>query len=250
MKNNIILVIDAGNSFIKMAYIQGDKVLKKIQIKTKLNYLDREVKILINSKLGVSKIDGIVLGSVVPDLNDLLISVLEWVFEMKVFLVDYKVKLPIKIETRHPENVGADIIALSSYSYEKNKNVLAFSLGTAMVGMFLHGNVLVGVSIAPGANFGFQQLVNNANQLKNWKKSYQPINYGKDTEEAITAGYHHIIDGYIKNIYNHISETESIHKIIISGGDGELVNLPNAELNYDAILLGYKKIYDLNKNKS
>ncbi len=250
MKNNIILVVDVGNTFIKMAYIQGNQVLKKIKIKTKLNYLDRELKILINSKLGIDKIDGIALGSVVPDLNDLMIHVLEWIFEMKVFLITSKVRLPIEIKTQYPEKVGTDIIALSSYSYQKNKNVLAFSLGTAMVGMFIEGNALVGVSIAPGANFGFQQLVNNANQLKSWDKSYQAINYGKNTNDAITAGYHHIIDGYVKNIYNHINETKTIHKVVVSGGDGELVKIPNVELNYDAILLGYKKIYDLNKSVS
>ena len=102
---------------------------------------------------------------------------------------------------------------------QKFKNCLVLDFGTATTFDVIKNGTYEGGVIAPGVKLSIKNLSKNTALLPSINlKNYQK-NYGKNTKEALNAGFVWGYEGLINNIINKITAKErSKYKIILTGG--------------------------------
>lgn len=219
------LVGDIGNTFIKLS-ILNDKfsITKSYTLETK-KIFQKKCKENIFKKIIKKNLDhNVLFSSVVPKAYKVIKIYLSKkklkVFEMK----ELKIKKILKIKIKNYNQLGSDRIsnAIGSLHY---KNCLIIDFGTATTFDILKNSVYEGGVISPGINLSIANLNKSAAllpllNLKNTKKSY-----GKNTQEALNAGFLWGYEGLINNIVKKIILKSKIdYKIILTGGYAKLFN--------------------------
>ncbi|MBI4373713.1 MAG: type III pantothenate kinase, partial [Deltaproteobacteria bacterium] len=105
-----ILAIDIGNSNTVIGFFIGRKIKWHRRFET-----DKTLSHL--RKFSPKDVDGVVVASVVPKINRPLRLMLRKKFSLEPIFVTSKIKLPIKIKTKIPLQVGADRIANAVGAY-------------------------------------------------------------------------------------------------------------------------------------
>ena len=202
------LIIDQGNTHIKIALFEGNNLLKK------------EITDNWSSACSYAeKAQSIILSSVKTD------NIPDKVRNHSRFLhLDHTTKIPILNLSKTPQTLGMDRLAAvigASVLYPKT-NVLTIDSGTCITFDFLDkdGNYLGG-SIAPGLNMRFKSLHQQTSKLPlvNFSDSHSLI--GNSTESAIQSG---VINGMIceiDGIINRYKEDYFDLQIILTGGDAK-----------------------------
>jgi len=114
---------------------------------------------------------------------------------------------------------GDSIERLGNVGVQKFKNCLVVDFGTATTFDVIKNNIYEGGVIAPGVRLSITNLYNSTAllpliKLKNIKKSF-----GKNTKDALNAGFMWGYEGLINNIINKIVKTNKTNfKIILTGG--------------------------------
>ncbi len=213
------LIIDVGNTNIKLAVFNGENIVFKEVTKT--SRLLSTVKKILKK---YPTLDKAIMSSVGKLKEGLLIKIQS---QINLLVLDSSVRLPFKNQYETPKTLGADRIALVSASANKypNKNVLIIDAGTCITYDFItHKNTYLGGSISPGIRLRYQSLHNlTANlPLLNLK---QPKNIiGTNTQESIHSG---VINGVLNEIRGSIHEYEQEFKeltVILTGGDAEFLS--------------------------
>ena len=136
------------------------------------------------------------------------------ILEMK----NLKLNKIIKINIKNKKNLGSDRIA-NAIGAKKLKNCLIIDFGTATTFDIIKNGIYEGGVIAPGVNLSIKNLSQAtallpAINLKNYQKSY-----GKNTIEALNAGFVWGYEGLINNIIDKIISRSKInYKILLTGG--------------------------------
>lgn len=257
MDNNkkYILVIDVGNTFIKIGVFErnSEKSSKIILIPTekKIN------KKLINSKIKEIinfNIKDVIIGSVVPEIKYFFKTLIFNTFKIDPYFINENTKFSFLIENNYRKEIGDDLLALSEYCVKYNETAMGISFGTATAAIYLKNKKLKGVSIATGLGFGLDKLVEKASLLvKNKIDKFQLINYGNNTITSLESGINNLRAGFALSLYNQIKKENPGKKIFSLITGGEAFKLGNDkmfeyEINYEAILIGFKRIYLLNND--
>ena len=216
------LIGDIGNTLTKLSIFNSKfKIVKSYHIDTaKLNnkkflsnYLKRIIKKDINKK--------ILFSSVVPEIYYKLKSY----FKKKNFICyeikDLKIEKIIKTKVKNISQVGSDRLsnAIGSYVFYK-KDSLIIDFGTATTfDVVKHPGVYDGGVIAPGINLSILNLNKATALLPIFKLKIIIKTYGKNTKEALNAGFLWGYQGLINNIVKKINATsKNNYKIILTGG--------------------------------
>ncbi|TCK03379.1 type III pantothenate kinase [Phorcysia thermohydrogeniphila] len=206
------LLIDAGNTSVKVALFEDGTLQPLFRIPT-IRVLEhpadfvKKLRDITFNKLGVA--------SVVKEITHLI----EENFP-GALIVSANLKLPIKIDYRTPELLGADRIAAACGGLEFADSFIVVSCGTATVVDLVEEKTFKGGVIFPG--------VETMAQLLNLKTSQLPkVNFegevkipGRSTEECIQAGILASTIGGIKETIRNLPQ----HPLLITGGWGELVS--------------------------
>lgn len=248
MKN--YLIVDIGNSYIKIGlFKKNDELIHKVLIKTKIPISIKELKKIISNNFLEYKIDNSIIGSVVPKKTQIFFKIIKELFSIESYLLTEKTKTKFVFENINRKEIGDDIIALTEFCAHNSSNALGFSFGTAMFAIYLNENKLVGATIAPGIGTSFSKLLNKASLINIDKiNKYSLLNYGNDTLSALESGFNNVRKGFVLGIYHSIVKKEN-KKIycVISGGESHSIDVDfEYEINENAILLGFKYIYELN----
>ena len=124
----------------------------------------------------------------------------------------------IKINIKNKTNLGSDRIA-NAIGAKKFKNCLIIDFGTATTFDVIKNGIYEGGVIAPGVNLSIKNLSQATAllpliNLKSIQKSY-----GKNTIEALNAGFVWGYEGLINNIIDKIISKNKIkYKILLTGG--------------------------------
>lgn len=239
------LIIDAGNTYIKVKCFDNDKIVDAGQF---LNEL--EAQNFISSLNSANKI-GHCIVSDVRDLTQSFTGFLQVNFNTIFF--SHKLKLPIILKYRTPETLGKDRIAAvcGAKVLFPGRNVLIIDAGTAITYDILTAdNLYLGGNISPGLQIRFKALNTFTGKLPlvHINKEKQNL-FGETTEEAITCG---VLNGMIYEIDGFINDFKTRYSdllIVFTGGDcfffeKLLKNRIFAEPNLMAI--GLNKILELN----
>ena len=256
MENNLkkyILVIDVGNSFTKIGVFE-----KNSEKSSKVVLIPTEKK--ANKKLLISKlkeftnfnITDAIVGSVVPEVKEYFKTLIFDVFKIHPYSINNKTKFSFKIDEQSKKEIGDDLLALCEYCVEYNDTAMGISFGTAIAGVYLQDKKLKGVTIGIGLGFGLNKLVDKASLLeKNKIDKFKLISYGTNTLTSLESGINNLRKGFAFSLYNEIKKENKNKKIfcLITGGEAFKLGEESSfdyEINYEAILIGFKRIYFLN----
>jgi len=209
------IVIDIGNTFIKAAIFDKQKIVW--QIKTvPSEFLDKLNWALIN----YPEIDNLLYSAT----GKLMSETLDYFNNnFNVIKFDHQSPLPFNNLYNTPQTLGLDRIALVAAANKlyHEKNVLIIDAGTCITyDLITSGQNYVGGNISPGIDMRFKALHDYTAKLPRLKLE-EPMSYplGKNTKDAILNG---VLQGVVfeidKNIERYISDYKDL-TVILTGGD-------------------------------
>ena len=216
------IVGDIGNTSTRICLLKKSKILKSIIFDTENLLIKGFIKkILKNFKKKKLKKE-ILFSSVVPrafkkiknDLKNENLKVLE--------IKSLSLKKLIKINIKNISQLGSDRI-VNSIEGKRFKNCLIIDFGTATTFDIIRNGVYEGGVIAPGVKLSIKNLSQSTALLPFFNLKSNQKTYGKNTKEALNAGFIWGYQGLINNIINKITFNWKMkYKIILTGGYASL----------------------------
>ncbi|MEI3381332.1 MAG: type III pantothenate kinase [Dorea sp.] len=254
----MLLVIDVGNTNITLGVFDGEELFGTFRMKTKQPRTSDEYGITLQELVerhGIesSRINAVIIASVVPDVMHSLGSAIIKYFGVKPVVVSAGIKTGIRIVTENPRQVGQSIVdAVGAYS-EYGGPTIVVDYGTATTFDIIgpDGTFEAGV-IAPGIRTSAQSLWGEADMLPAIEIKKPETILAKETISAMQAGL----------VYGQIGQTEYIikclreesgykdAKVVATGGLGKIIANETDMIDiYDSelTLKGLRFIYEKNK---
>ncbi|MGC1204260.1 MAG: type III pantothenate kinase [Flavobacteriaceae bacterium] len=240
------LIVDVGNSFVKLAVFKNNTIKHKEVVETK-SILDSISKIKEKYKL----IDSVIISSV-GKLKESDIKVIGEFFNLLV--LDSKTKLPFYNLYKTPKTLGVDRIALVSasvYQYSEN-NVLIIDAGTCITYDFVNTkNEYIGGAISPGLRMRYKSLNNLTANLPLLDTKVPQNITGNSTKNSIHSG---VVNGVLNEIDGAIREYKEKYSdltVILTGGDANFLSKQlksSIFANSNFLLEGLNYILQFNTN--
>ncbi len=254
----MILTIDMGNSNIVIGGIDDSQTYFVERVTTNRGKTDLEYAVNIKSILeihnvSVSSIEGAILSSVVPPLNNTILSAVEKICGFRPMLVGSGMKTGLNIIMDNPKTVGSDMIvdavaAIRDYPCP----IIIIDMGTATTMSVIDrsGNYIGGV-ILPGLKVSLDSLSGKTAQLPYISLETPGKVIGKNTIDCMRSGIMYgnaaMLDGLIDRMEEEIGEKATI---IATGGLARLVTpLCHHSIDFeeDLLLKGLLILYEKNK---
>ena len=244
------LVGDIGNTLTKICLINFNfKIIKSFSIETnKLNktnyqniFFNKILKYKVNKKILFSSVVPLIYKVIKKNLSKKKYKI----FELK----NLKISKIVTLNVNKINQVGSDRIAnaIGAHEYYKN-NCLVIDFGTATTfDIISKKGIYEGGVIAPGVNLSIMNLNKFTASLPILKLRSNAKSYGKNTKDALNAGFIWGYQGLINNIIKKITLTRKTnYKIILTGGYASLfkkylINKPIVDQNIT--IKGITRIY-------
>lgn len=223
----MILTVDIGNSNIVLAIFDKDKIIKKWRIITSKVKSKDEYSMIIQQlmkadEIEFSKINGIVLSSVVPEINAIFKDSLKFLNAKIMAIGDKSVKLGLKIKKGLESEIGSDILMNIVAGKKKFKeNFIIVDMGTATTfDIALKDAEYAGSIIAPGVQLSALSLHSSCSQLPLIEVKKPDHFMGVNTNEVLKSGIYYGYIGSIKEIVSQIQSnfSDTKFKIYLTGG--------------------------------
>jgi type III pantothenate kinase len=220
------LVIDAGNSNIKIALFKDIELLYLYRYESHLeqpqSFYERGIQdLFLEWNLSATDVESIVLSSVVPALTERLTHAMEFVFGKEVHVLNVQSFENLDMNVPSPYEIGSDLVANAYCALRYHKaNAIVIDFGTALT--FTVANKtkgIIGVTIAPGMVTAVNSLFSATAQLPEVNLKSPKSAIGTNTEHAIQAGICFGYVGLIKEIVERIRlELDDEYSTIATGG--------------------------------
>jgi len=216
------LIGDIGNTLTKLCLVDETSTLfKEYNIETAKIVGEKNLINFLNPILSKKVKKKILFSSVVPKvyqkINKLLKKKKYQVYEIK----NLHLKKLIKIKIDKYNQLGSDRIAnaIGAYSLYK-KNCLIIDFGTATTfDIVRKPGIYEGGVIAPGVKLSILNLNRFTASLPVFELKVNSKTYGKNTKDALNAGFLWGYQGLINNIVKKIKTSFNCSfKIILTGG--------------------------------
>ncbi|MBC8342820.1 MAG: type III pantothenate kinase [Bacteroidetes bacterium] len=228
------LILDFGNTFLKLALFDGDEIefYERIQTEKKLQILDR---------IQAKDFTNCILSSVV-NVDQEYLDLLK---ERSQYLIHFKSSTPIPVINlyKSPDTLGNDRLALAvaAITKFKNENILVIDAGTCITFDLVNKEgEYCGGSIHPGIQMRFKSLHQFTNKLPiiELDENYNEL-IGTDTESSIKSGVQMGVLSEIEGIINSYKNHYKSLKIIVCGGNANYLanKLKNSIFADDKFLL-------------
>jgi type III pantothenate kinase len=206
------LVIDVGNTNTVMGIYEDKKLLHHWRVSSDQGRTADEQALLLRqlctaAGLQLNKIDGLVIGSVVPALTQTFAQATETLFGISPLEVSANLDLGLEIGYQEPGQMGADRLANAVAAKEKFAGpviVVDFGTATTFDVISREGKYLGGV-IAPGLHTSASDLFARAARLPRFVEITVPKGImGRNTVESIQAGLFFGTVGQVDEIVSRI----------------------------------------------
>ena len=202
-----ICLLNKKFSIVKSVIFDTKKIFKKRYFK---NILKKFLKKNLNSKFLFSSVVPSGLKEIKKNLKSSKYKVVE--------IKSLNIKKIIKINVKKINQLGSDRI-VNAIGGRKYKNCLILDFGTATTFDIIKNGVYEGGVIAPGVKLSMINLSNSTALLPMFSLKNSQKNYGKNTKDALNAGFIWGYEGLINNIINKItSKWKMKYKLILTGG--------------------------------
>lgn len=234
------LVIDQGNTSVKLAVFEQDKVVDS-------SVVDELSEKKINKFISKYEIKRIIFCSVKSEI------VPEVLKKYNFLELSHLTPLPLAIKYKTPKTLGKDRVAavVGARKIYPATNLLVIDMGTCITFDFLNtqGEYLGG-SISPGFSMRFKALNYFTGKLPliQFKKE-ELKQVGDSTESSILSGVYYGIKKEIEGVIQDYLTQYSDLKVVVTGGDVNLFDLePKNRIFADnfLVLKGLNEILNYN----
>jgi type III pantothenate kinase len=253
----MILVVDCGNTNIKIGIFDGDQLKARFSISTDSVKTSDEYTVIIRSLIQaegikLSQFEGTILASVVPPVLPLLKRAIEKTIDSHCIVVEPGVKTGMSIKTENPKELGSDLLCLAvGASARHSLPAIIVSLGTATAFVAVSKeNEISGVAIAPGIITAAKSLATGAAKLPQIELAQPTTALGRNTTESMRAGIVMGFAGLVDRVCLEMSREMRRQPVVIATGG--LLNIISRSstciTRYDPFLslYGLKALYDKN----
>ncbi len=254
----MLLCIDIGNTNIVFGIYDGDKLLNSFRLETNYHktvdeYGLKFIEMIKYIGHEVTEIDGIIIASVVPQLDGVFAKTISKYIKIEPLFVNAGIKTGINVKIDSPKQLGADILVGAVASVNKYKApIIVIDMGTAITFTYVNENKeLLGGIITPGIRTSYNSLIKKTSRLEEADMERPKSVVGRDTVSAIQSGMifgtSSLIDGLIKKLKKEKGECP----VVITGGEAHFILESLEEKVYyeeNLMLEGLKYIYHRNKN--
>lgn len=254
----MILAFDIGNTNIVIGGIEGEKIVFLTRISTHLTKTEAEYAVLIKNlleiyKVNPSSIEGSILSSVVPPLNNIMIHVLELITGSAPLVVGPGIKTGLNI-VGDPRELGADLVvgAVAALQKYPGQNLCLLDMGTATtISVVDKSGVFRGVIIYPGVMVSFDALASRTAQLPRISFDEPKQVIGNTSVDSMQSGLIYgnaaMLDGLIDRVEAELGEPCTV---IATGGLSTKI-VPHCRkqviLDEDLLLDGLRILYEKNR---
>lgn len=262
----MLLVIDVGNTNIVLGVYNKENLicdfrLNTIKNKTSDEYALSIMDILHANNINKSKINDVIIASVVPDVMHSIENAIKKYLNLKPIVVENNISLGIEINHDNPETIGADRLVNCIAGIKKYKGpLIIIDIGTAITfdvvdekEVYQGGAIVAGIGISSEALFLKTAKLPKVELFKPQKV------VGKNTIDNIRSG---MVIGYIGLIEKLIDEIikemnfSKKPKVIATGGYSSLlskhidkIDIIDKKLTLDGLLEIYKLKKGINNNR-
>lgn len=253
----MILVIDIGNTNIKLALCNKDQIVMSWRVSNRTGRTADEFGVefgnLFNTRgYTFEDVDGIIMSSVVPSLNYTLTHACKYYLKKTPIMVSCDLNTGLTYGYADPHSLGADRIANAVGAVRHyGAPCIVVDLGTASTFGVVDGNrCFLGGCIAPGIKTGVDALSRQASQLPLVELTKPHSIIADSTITNIQAGAIYGFSGLVKCIVDGIKRelNDDRVKVIATGGLTELINDSTFIDVYDRALTlkGLLQLYNMN----
>jgi type III pantothenate kinase len=254
----MLLVMDIGNSNIKVGAFRGDDLVATWRIATDARRMPDEYAVLLLNLLqtrgiGAGEVREVAMCSVVPPLTAVFAEACRSYFRLEPLVVGQGVAAGVRILYDSPRDVGADRVVAASAAYRRYGGpVIVVEFGTATVfdAVTRKGDYLGG-AIHPGLQVAAESLFTSTSQLRRIELVRPESAIGRNTAAAIQSGvvlgHVGLVEGMIRRFQDELGGDA---KVIGTGGLVHLIARETAvftAVDEDLILHGLRMIAGLNR---
>ena len=211
------LIIDVGNTYIKLAVYSKNKLIKRVSV------IQDEFEQNVQDIFKSYAIDKAIVSSV----GRLPISAINTLKkDITLLELNHKTKIPFKNLYATPKTLGVDRIALVSASVEQfpKNNVLIIDAGSCITYDFVNTkNEYLGGAISPGIRLRYKALHNFTANLPLLEKRQPKTITGNSTKTSMHSG---VVFGILKEIEGIVNEYKTKYSdltVILTGGDAKFL---------------------------
>jgi len=213
----MLLVIDAGNSYLKFALFDGPTLVTHRRCP---NGVDIRQSI-VDARL--PNVDAAVIGSVVPSSTPTLVDIVQALFDVDAYLPTSRDPAGIDVDYSPPGTLGIDRLADAvAAAHFAGAPVIAVDMGTATTfNVVAAGPKFIGGAIAPGIGVLSEVLSSRAAQLPPVEMSRPPSAIAGNSIHALQSGlfygYASMVDGMVRRLQAELA-VDSCPVIATGGG--------------------------------
>ena len=255
----MILTLDIGNTNIKTAVFDGEKMVEYWRLKTDIAATSDEVGIALTDLFRhkgrpLDCIEGIIMSSVVPSINFTIEHMCRDYFQMDPMHVVPGVKTGINIKYENPRELGSDRIANAMAAYSLYGGPCIFiDFGTATTfGVVSAKGEFIGGAICPGLKISMEALVSGAAKLPRIEIIKPESVIGRNTVTNMQSGIFYGYVGQINHIVAKMKEElgQPEARVIATGGLARLIATDTNAIDVidgSLTLKGLRMIYERNQ---
>tara|TARA_A100001011_G_scaffold296230_1_gene308711 strand:- start:23 stop:766 length:744 start_codon:yes stop_codon:yes gene_type:complete len=240
------IIGDIGNTSTRICLLNKSKIFKSIIFDTNNIFLKGYIKKILNRFLKKNSQKEILFSCVVPLALKKIEKVLKKTNHKVLEIKNFDLKKIIQINIKNIKQLGSDRI-VNSIEGKKFKNCLIIDFGTATTFDIVKNGIYEGGVIAPGVKLSIKNLNQSTALLPMFNLRNKQKSYGKNTKDALNAGFTWGYEGLINNIINKITINWKMnYKIVLTGGYAKLfkkIIKRKTIVDQDITIKGVSKVY-------
>ncbi len=227
----MLLAIDIGNTHLGMGIFKGDQLVHSWRVVTRRNQTFDEYAVLFRNLFeleGIASkdIEGMVISSVVPPLNETFESLARQYFSLEPLFIEATRQDLVPIPTyKPPADLGADRIvnAMAAFDLIGGPSIVVdFGTATTFDAISGKGEYLGGV-IAPGISISAEALFSRASKLPRIEIRKPSKVIGDSTVGSMQSGLYFGYVGLVEGILGEMKGELGEAQVLATGGLASLV---------------------------
>ncbi len=227
----MLLAVDVGNTNVTLALFDGERLAANWRVTSHRDRTADEVGLELRQLFELRGLDttivtGVVISSVVPNLNPSLTEASRRYLGCEPVMVGPGVKTSVRVRAENPREVGADRIANALAAFTKYGGpVVVIDFGTAVTydAISAEGDYLGG-AIAPGVEISLDALVSHTAMLRRVEPVAPDSVIGRNTVTSIQSG---LVWGFVAQVEGMVArmvkELGGTAHVVATGGQASLV---------------------------
>ena len=256
----MLLALDAGNTNITIGAFEEGALTGRWRLRTVHEQTADEWGVLLRNlfalnSLDLSRVDGIIIASVVPPLDSTLAAMTRRYFHREPMFVTCATDTGLTILYDNPSEVGADRIVNGVAAFAKYRGpCVVVDLGTAITFDAVSGNAeYLGGVICPGIGISIEGLFAKTARLPLVDFCEPEKLIGTNTVGSMQSGLYYGAIGMIDGILERLMEALGPRTTAIAtGGQAELIVRGSRylkEMDADLTLYGLQLIWERNHKR-